>query len=67
MHLVDSDYRKNVIFTKTKFSNWPKLKLRNYQDYIRFDKEEDKFGLLTASFVLLDKKFNRTLDLFRVC
>lgn len=66
MHLVDSDYRKNVVFTKTKFSNWPRLKLKDYEDYLRFDKEEDKFGQLRAGRVTLDKKFDKTLDLFMI-
>lgn len=66
MHLVNSDYRKNVIFTKTKFSNWPRLKLKDYKDYLRFDKEEDTFGQLRAGFVTLDKKFDKTLDLFMI-
>ena len=66
MHLVDSDYRKNVVFPKTRFSNWPKLKLKDYRDYLRFDKEEDEFGQLRANFVTLNKKFDRTLDLFMI-
>jgi hypothetical protein len=66
MHLVDSDYRKNVVFVKTKFSNWPRLKLKDYDDYLRFDKEEDKFGQLRAGRVTLDKKFDKTLDLFMI-
>jgi|JI6StandDraft_1071083.scaffolds.fasta_scaffold211165_2 hypothetical protein len=66
MHLVDSDFRKNVVFSKTKFSNWPKLKLKDYKDYLRFDKEEDEFGLLRAGFVTLDRKFDKTLDLFMI-
>jgi hypothetical protein len=66
LHLVESDYRKNVVFAKTKFSNWPKLTLKSYQDYTRFDREEDEFGLLRAGFVTLDKKFDRRLDLFMI-
>jgi len=66
MHLVDSDYRTNVIFPKTKFSNWPKLKLKDYQDYLRFNKDEDKFGILRAGKVTLDKFFDTTLDLFMI-
>jgi len=66
MHLVESDYREYVVFPKTRFSNWPKLKLKDYQDYLKFDKGEDKFGQLRADFVTLNKKFNQTIDLFMI-
>jgi hypothetical protein len=66
LHLVGSDYRKYLVFTKTKFSNWPRLKLKNYEAYNTFDKEEDKFGLLRAGFVTLNNKFDRSFDLFMI-
>jgi hypothetical protein len=40
--------------------------LKDYKDYLRFDKEEDEFGLLRAGFVTLDRKFDKTLDLFMI-
>jgi hypothetical protein len=66
MHLVDSDYRKYVVFPKTKFSNEPKLKLKDYDDYLRYDKEQDKFGLLRAGLVTLNKEFDKSIDLFMI-
>ena len=40
--------------------------MKDYQDYLRFDKEKDEFGQLRAGFVTLNKKFDRTLDLFMI-
>jgi hypothetical protein len=66
LHLIGSDYRKYVVFKKTKFSNWPRLKLKNYKAYTIFDKEKDKFGQLRAGFITLNNKFDRSLDLFMI-
>ncbi len=66
MHLVESDYRQYVVFSKTKFSNKPRLKLKDYHDYTRYDKEKDQFGILRSDFVTLNKDFDRSLDLFMI-
>jgi hypothetical protein len=66
LHLVDSDYRKYVVFSKTKFSNAPRLKLKDYEDYQKYDREKDEFGILMAGFVVLNKRFDKTLDLFMI-
>ncbi len=66
MHLVESDYRQYVVFSKTKFSNKPRLKLKDYYDYTRYDKEKDQFGILRSDFVTLNKDFDRSLDLFMI-
>jgi hypothetical protein len=66
MHLVNSDYRKYVVFSKTKFSNRPRLKLKNYNEYLKYNNEKDPLDFLRAGFVTLNKNFNQTLDLFMI-
>jgi hypothetical protein len=65
-HLIQSDYRKNVVFPRTTFSNWRNLRLNNYEDYLEFASKDDKFGQLRAETVTLDKIFDKTLDLFMI-
>ncbi|MCR6639841.1 MAG: hypothetical protein NVV82_12900 [Sporocytophaga sp.] len=65
-HLIESDYRGKVVFEKTKFSNWKDLKLDNYQDYLDFSENEDKYGQLKANKVTLGNTFDKSLDLFMI-